>query len=60
LPLIWLFSSFVLKILLEVTDVSKPREGSRKGDMTVQEAGHKGGQKVKRLIQEGKKYEEQR
>ena len=27
-------------------------------DMTVEEAGHMGGQKVKRLIEEGKEHEE--
>jgi len=27
--------------------------------MTVEEAGHKGGQKVRRLIQEGKEHEEE-
>ena len=32
----------------------------RKGEMTVEEAGHKGGQKVRRLIEEGKKFEEKR
>jgi len=28
-----------------------------KGSMTVEEAGHKGGQRVKELVQEGKKSE---
>ncbi len=37
--------------------MSKRREEGRKGEMTVEEAGHKGGQKVKKLIQEGKKRE---
>ncbi len=40
--------------------MSKRREASGKGEMTVEEAGHKGGQKVRKLIQEGKKYEQQR
>jgi hypothetical protein len=36
-------------------------ERSRKKgkDMTVEEAGHMGGQKVKRLIEEGKEHEEE-
>jgi hypothetical protein len=37
--------------------LSKRKEQKRKGEMTVEEAGHKGGQKVRRLIQEGKEYE---
>ncbi len=37
--------------------MSKRKEEKRKGEMTVEEAGHKGGQKVRRLIQEGKEYE---
>jgi len=37
--------------------MSRRKEESRKGEMTVEEAGHKGGQKVRRLIEEGKKYE---
>jgi hypothetical protein len=41
-------------------NMSKRREASGKGEMTVEEAGHKGGQKVRKLIQEGKKYEQQR
>jgi hypothetical protein len=28
-------------------------------NLTVEEAGHKGGQKVKRLIEEGKEHEEE-
>ena len=38
--------------------MSKRKEEKPKGEMTVEEAGHKGGQKVRRLIQEGKEYEE--
>jgi hypothetical protein len=41
--------------------LSKSNETSgRKGKMTVEEAGHKGGQKVRRLIEEGKKFEEKK
>lgn len=28
-------------------------------DMTVEEAGHKGGQKVRKLVEEGKEHEEE-
>jgi hypothetical protein len=38
--------------------LSKKKHESKKGEMTVEEAGHKGGQKVRRLIQEGKEHEE--
>jgi hypothetical protein len=34
----------------------KRKEGK---DMTVEEAGHMGGQKVKKLIEEGKEHEEE-
>lgn len=30
-----------------------------KGKMTVEEAGHKGGQRVKKLVEEGKEFEEE-
>ncbi len=39
--------------------MSRRDEEKRKGEMTVEEAGHKGGQKVKRLIREGKEHEEE-
>lgn len=35
------------------------RERETEGKMTVEEAGHKGGQKVKDLIEKGKDVEEQ-
>jgi hypothetical protein len=40
--------------------MSKRKAASGKGEMTVEEAGHKGGQKVKKLIQEGKQREVER
>jgi hypothetical protein len=39
--------------------LAKKKEESSKGEMTVEEAGHKGGQKVRRLIEEGKEREEE-
>jgi len=39
--------------------LSRRDEEKRKGEMTVVEAGHKGGQKVRKLIQEGKEHEEE-
>jgi hypothetical protein len=39
--------------------LSRRNEEKRKGEMTVEEAGHRGGQKVRRLIQEGKEHEEE-
>jgi hypothetical protein len=35
----------------------RTREKEGKGSMTVEEAGHKGGQRVRELIEEGKKAE---
>jgi hypothetical protein len=35
------------------------RNEEKKGEMTVEEAGHKGGQKVRKLIEEGKEHEEE-
>ena len=40
------------------SEKEKGREGH--GQMTTEEAGHLGGQKVKRLIQEGKEAEERK
>ncbi|MCX6644096.1 MAG: small, acid-soluble spore protein, alpha/beta type [Candidatus Bathyarchaeota archaeon] len=34
-------------------------EEKSKGKMTVEEAGHRGGQKVRRLIQAGKEHEQE-
>jgi hypothetical protein len=34
-------------------------KGKNKNEMTVEEAGHMGGQKVKKLIEEGKEHEEE-
>lgn len=39
--------------------MSKKEDEKRKGEMSVEEAGHKGGQKVRKLIQEGKEHEEE-
>jgi hypothetical protein len=39
--------------------LSKKEDEKRKGEMSVEEAGHKGGQKVRKLIQEGKEHEEE-
>jgi hypothetical protein len=39
--------------------LSRRDEEKRKGEMTVQEAGQKGGQKVRKLIQEGREHEEE-
>jgi hypothetical protein len=39
--------------------LSKSNKKSNKSEMTVEEAGHMGGQKVKRLIEEGKEHEEE-
>lgn len=38
--------------------MSKNREAKKK-DMTVEEAGKMGGQKVKKLVEEGKEHEEE-
>jgi hypothetical protein len=38
--------------------LSKSKE-KNKNEMTVEEAGHMGGQKVKKLIEEGKEHEEE-
>jgi hypothetical protein len=38
-------------------DDERSREKEGKGSMTVEEAGHLGGQRVKELIEEGKKAE---
>jgi hypothetical protein len=35
------------------------RYNKKEKNITVEEAGHKGGQKVKRLIEEGKEHEEE-
>lgn len=35
-------------------------QGNEKGDMTVREAGHKGGQRVRELVEEGKESEDGR
>ena len=37
----------------------KYRERESESKMTVEEAGKKGGQKVRRLVQEGKEHEEE-
>ena len=39
--------------------MSKNTKKSNKNEMTVEEAGHMGGQKVKKLIEEGKEHEEE-
>ncbi len=40
--------------------MSSNRDKKTKGkDLTVEEAGHMGGQKVKKLIEEGKEHEEE-
>lgn len=39
--------------------LTRKDEEKRKGEMTVQEAGQKGGQKVRKLIEEGKEHEEE-
>jgi hypothetical protein len=39
--------------------VSENRSHKKSKDMTVEEAGKLGGQKVKRLVEEGKEHEEE-
>jgi hypothetical protein len=39
------------------TEEERSREKEGKGSMTVEEAGHLGGQRVRELIEEGKKAE---
>jgi hypothetical protein len=39
--------------------LTRKDEEKRRGEMTVQEAGQKGGQKVRKLIEEGKEHEEE-
>ena len=34
-------------------------EEHKKKNLTVEEAGHKGGQKVRKLVEEGKEHEEE-
>jgi hypothetical protein len=43
---------------VEVTVLSNANQKKKK-DLTVEEAGHMGGQKVKKLIEEGKEHEEE-
>ena len=46
----------------ERQDQPSTRKGGDKpgsGDMTVEEAGHKGGQRVKELVEEGKERDEE-
>jgi hypothetical protein len=38
----------------------RPQKEEKEGQMTTEEAGHLGGQKVKRLIEEGKEAEEEK
>ncbi len=38
--------------------VMRMPEGKPKGKMTVEEAGHKGGQKERKLVEEGRRAEE--
>jgi hypothetical protein len=45
------------KNLQDKSEKKADREGS--GKMTVQEAGHKGGQRVKELIEKGEESEEE-
>jgi len=44
-------------IPVEVNFVSENRSRKKSKDMTVEEAGKLGGQKVKRLVEEGKEHE---
>lgn len=39
--------------------LSEDRERKKSKNLTVEEAGHMGGQKVKKLIEEGKEHEEE-
>ncbi len=39
--------------------LSENRERKKDKNLTVEEAGHMGGQKVKKLIEEGKEHEEE-
>jgi hypothetical protein len=54
------FDSALLAVL-EVIGLSSGRRNRNTDnkDMTVEEAGKKGGQKVRKLIQEGKEHEEE-
>jgi hypothetical protein len=44
---------------VEVKFLSEDRERKKSKNLTVEEAGHIGGQKVKKLIEEGKEHEEE-
>ncbi len=48
-----------LSASLEVSLLSEDRERKKSKNLTVEEAGHIGGQKVKKLIEEGKEHEEE-
>jgi hypothetical protein len=45
-------------LVLQLTEVTLLSEKKKK-NMTVEEAGKKGGQKVRKLVEEGKEHEEE-
>ncbi len=53
----WLCKSS--SVLAEVNLLSENRERKKGKNLTVEEAGKMGGQKVRKLVQEGKEHEEE-